>query len=291
VLLAIADPALHFVLGFGQISVLALAAVTLAFAALRRNRRFAAGLAIGALFYKPQLGIVAAILFPLAGEWEIVLGAIVSIALQLSAAALFWGPHVLVDYGQSLILLLPRVPLEFEAFAAHQHSWRAFFDVLRLPPSIAFSAYLAASADTIGLTIYCWGTRGPLALRYALFLLATVLVDPHLYTYDLIVLLPALLLVWNWCLEQADIAASREPSKAETRSPMTRRSLNAFEWLLYACYFAPLSGMFADFVRIQLSVLVLAVTGLVLARFLRQTAPAVQARASSRGVAFRTPAV
>jgi hypothetical protein len=161
----------------------------------------------------------------------------------------------MVDYATSLVRLLPQISTEFEAFKPHQHSWRAFFNLLGLPPSIALSAYLAASLVTLAIALRCWRSRGPRAVQFSVFLLATVLVDPHLYTYDLIVLVPALLLLWNWSLDQPSFSA--------------RRPRIAFECLLYACYFAPLFGAFVDVIRLQLSVLVLAFLTIVLAVALR----------------------
>ena len=53
--LLIAAPALHYVAGFLQVSVIGLVCVTLGYFALRANRPFAAGLAFGLLAYKPPL--------------------------------------------------------------------------------------------------------------------------------------------------------------------------------------------------------------------------------------------
>ena len=59
-LLLAASPALTFELSYAQTSVVALVCFTMAFFALRADRPFLAGLAIGTLVYKPQLGLVAA---------------------------------------------------------------------------------------------------------------------------------------------------------------------------------------------------------------------------------------
>ena len=49
-----------------------------------------------------------------------------------------------------------------------------------------------------------WKSSAPLALRFFALTLAAVLVNPHLFIYDLLVLIPALLLVADWILTNVD---------------------------------------------------------------------------------------
>jgi hypothetical protein len=243
-------------LAFVQISALALACVTAAFLALRANRPFLAGLAIGSLAFKPPLGLAAAIVFVAAGEWRIVSGAITAAAGQLAVAAAYWGPSILGMY----VAALGRIPgfaYGMEPYRYHMHSWRAFFDLLRLPPQAALAAYVAAAVCTLAVALAVWRTCAPLALRYSVLLLATVLVDPHLYAYDLVVLVPAYMLLWDWSLAR---------SEPEGERAFARR----FQWLLYACYFSPLFAAAADLWRVQPSVLLMSALGVVV---WRQTNP------------------
>jgi hypothetical protein len=270
VVLLVAAPALHFVLSFEQVSALGLVCVTAAYLALRNDRLFLAGLAIGSLAYKPPLGLAAAAIFVLAGEWRIVVGAVTAAAAQLAIGCLYWGPSILRGYLAAL-LRLRDVALDMEPFRNHMHSWRAFFDLLGLPSRLALAAYVVASVFTLFVALRCWRARGPLALRYSVFLFATVLVDPHLYAYDLVLLIPAFLLLWDWSLAERD----RPISEVFPRLPLgglRRRSFNQlFQWLLYFCYFSPLFSMLATAARLQVSVLALSLLGLVVAAVLRST--------------------
>ena len=90
-ILAIAFPGFFHLIAWGQTSGVALACFTLAFLALRSRRHFLAGLAIGCLMFKPQLGLAAAAVFLFSGEGKIVLGAVLSAFAQL---ALGWGTSV-----------------------------------------------------------------------------------------------------------------------------------------------------------------------------------------------------
>jgi hypothetical protein len=268
--LLVGAPALHFVLAFEQVSAIGLVCVTAAFLALRADRLFLAGVAIGSLAYKPPLGLAAAAIFVFAGEWRIVVGAVTAAAAQLSIGCLYWGPSILRGYVAAL-LRIPDVVSDTEASRNHMHSWRAFFDLLGLPSRVALAAYVVASVLTLVVAFKCWRARGPLALRYSVFLVATVLVDPHLYAYDLVLLTPAFLLLWDWVLAERD----RPISKVFPRlsfGGLSHRSFNRlFQWLLYFCYLSPLFSILATAVRVQLSVLALSLLGLVVAEALFST--------------------
>jgi len=69
-------------------------------------------------------------------------------------------------------------------------------------------------------------------------LLATVLVSPHLTVYDLVILVPGLLLLSDWLLNQRQ----------------TRSTAN-IEILLYLVYILPLVGFLSRWTHLQLSVL------------------------------------
>ncbi len=70
-ILAMAFPGFFHLLAWGQTSGLALLCFTLAYLALRSDRRLLAGLAIGALIFKPQLGLAAAVVFVIARQWKL----------------------------------------------------------------------------------------------------------------------------------------------------------------------------------------------------------------------------
>ena len=285
-LLLTAAPALHYVLGFVQVSALGLVCVTAGFLALRANRPFLAGLALGSLAYKPPLAsgvafvVVCAAFAPemrppampelarvVGGrrrEWRILAGAIVAAAVQIAAGALYWGPSILPAYFAALTRL-PDVTTAMEPNKFHMHSWRAFFDLLGLPGAVAFAAYAGAAAVTAVGALIAWRARGPLALRYAALLIATVLVDPHLYAYDLLLLVPAFLILWDWVLGEPErrvgdlFPANPIVLRASVSSWLIPKSLQPhsfntlFLWLVYLCYLSPLFVTLADVAGIQLS--------------------------------------
>lgn len=234
-MLALGGVGLHFTLSFGQISPIGLACVTALWLALRRGRMFAAGLAVGALAYKPPLGIVAACVFVAAGEWRVVAGAVASIVAQIGAALAYWGPSVFGGY-LSALRKLPAVMDAMEPDKDLMHSWRAMFVHLGLAGSTATALAIVTSGFTIAAIIVLWRRKGPLELRYAALIVATLMVNPHTYAYDLLLLAPALLVAWGW--------TSTGDAHDRTR----------IQWALGFLYVAPIVTIAAPAVPIQWSV-------------------------------------
>jgi hypothetical protein len=78
-------------------------------------------------------------------------------------------------------------------------------------------------------------------LKFSALILAAILINPHLFVYDLVALIPALLLLLDWTL-----------SKAE--SPFSP-ALNLF---LYLALILPLFGPISRWTHLQLSVIAFA---------------------------------
>jgi len=242
-LLAIAFPAFFHLIAWGQTSAAALACFTLMYFLLRDKRDFLAGLVLGCLIFKPQLGLAAAIVFVSIGAWRTVLGAVVSAAAQLSVGVFYYGTeplrqwmYVLRNVGQVLPLLEPKL--------YQTHSLRTFWSMLVPGEVSSLGPYILSAMVVLAFTIACW-TRGSgsLPLRYSSLLLTTVLVAPHLTVYDLVILAPAFILLADWLVGQP-------------RTPSTR-------WLgtlLYLVYMLPLLGPFARWTHVQLSVVAMAAT-------------------------------
>ena len=204
--LALGAPGLHFTLSFAQASVIGLVDLTVLWLALRSDRLFLAGLAIGGLAYKPQLGVVAAIVFLWRREWRVAAGATLSVAIQMLAAAAYFGPSVFVGYLGAL-RQLPRVIGAMEPDPQLAYSMRAVLIGLHASPAGSLVGSLAVSAVAIGLAVALWRPSTPLALRYAGLVFATLLVNPHLYGYDMLLATPAMLVAggWAWSRQRREL--------------------------------------------------------------------------------------
>jgi len=253
--LAVAFPAFFHLIAWGQTSAVALACFTLMFFLLRDRREFLAGLALGCLIFKPQLGLAAAVVFVSLGAWRTVLGAAVSAAAQLSVGMFYYGTGPLRQWFSTLRNVQNMLPL-LEPKLYQTHSLRTFWSMVLPWAGASFILYVVSAALVLSLTIACWkrGSAVPLALRYSVLLLASVLVAPHLTVYDLVILAPAFILLADWLVEQ----------------PVTPSTW----WmgtLLYFIYMLPLLGPFARWTHVQLSVVAMAAAVFLLWRISRDS--------------------
>jgi len=313
-LLAAAFPGFYELITFGQNSSLALACFTGMYFALRARREVLAGVCLGLLAYKPQLGLVPACLFlatclwridvgsdapvhqeprrpgrlvraaertgvpdePGVGStgwsssasispssdnqsarahsrqpWKVVFGAILAIAAQIVLVWLWYGSGPLFNYAR-VITHLGSAARILEPKPYLMHSLRAFWDLLLPWPDVALALYIPTAIAAVVLAIVCWRRPIPLEHRFAIMLLATVLVAPHLTVYDLVILVPAFL----WIAE-AWIAKARTADWLETRAiPAT--AISTIAWLLYLSYLLPFAGPLAQWTHLQLSVIIMA---------------------------------
>jgi len=239
-ILAFAFPAFWHLIAWGQTSALALAFFTVAYFALRAQREFLTGIALGCLIFKPQLAVASGIVFLVSLRWKVIAGALFGAAAQLAAACSYYGIDPLRGWFHTLLNVPALLPL-LEPKVYQTHSLRTFWSMLLPWPSVSLALYLVTAILVSALTIACWRGSFAMSLRYSTLLLASVLLAPHLTVYDLVILAPAFLLLSDWI-----VAHSNEP---------TAPSLKI---LLYLVFILPLIGPLARWTHFQLSVLVMA---------------------------------
>lgn len=237
---ALGFPGFWNLIAWGQSSALALACFTLAYFALRDKREFLAGMALGCLAFKPQLALAAALVFVVTFRRKVIAGGVVSEALQFFAAFAYYGLGPLREWLH-IMFNLPALLYFFEPKPYQTHCLRTFWSMLVPWPAAAFALYVVSALLVAGLTVACWRSGLPLALRYSALLIATVLVAPHLTAYDLVILGPAFILLSGWILSNRGEPASRKLAV-----------------LLYFAFILPLIGPLARWTHVQLSVPVMA---------------------------------
>ena len=241
---ALAFPGFFHLIAWGQTSAVALGCFTLMWFQLRSGRNFLAGIALGCLILKPQLGVAAAVIFISLGSWKIVAGAVVSAAAQLATAVLFYGIAPFRQWMFELTHLGSVLPW-LEPRPYQTYSLRTFWSMLIAWPHIANALWFVSTIAFLGITIALWksGPRVPLAVRYPALLMTTVLVAPHLTVYDLVILAPAFLLLADWMAGQ--------PGQARPRSLGT---------LLYLVYTLPLLAPLVRWTHVQYAVIAMGAT-------------------------------
>ena len=237
-IVAMAFPAFFHLIAWGQTSALALACFTAGFLLLRDKRGFAAGLALGCLIFKPQLGLAAAVVFILTGGWRILAGVALSAATQIAAGIAYYGVEPFLSWLRTLRAVPVLLP-SFEPRPYQTHCLRTFWSMLVPWSRAALGLYVVSAIVVLAWTIVIWKRGESLWLKYSALLLATVLVSPHLTVYDLVILAPAILLLTDWLFSH--------PSAPQGTGT-----------LIYLVCALPLLGPFTRWTHIQLSVIAMA---------------------------------
>jgi alpha-1,2-mannosyltransferase len=234
------NPAFGILLSTGQLGGLALMCWALAAASWRSHRQLLVGLCLGFLCYKPPMLVGVVIVFVVMQNWRAFVGVSLSCAVQFLCTLPLVGLEPWLDYLRSLSSL-PQYYYLTDTIPQHKHSLAGFFQIL--VGSNALSTTLALVGASLVLAPW-WFRRLDKNPWWHLPLLisTTVLVSPHFYVYDLVVLVPALLGAASLIVHH--------------RQSMRRRIILAAG---YALLFAPYSFALARAARIQLSTMALLV--------------------------------
>jgi hypothetical protein len=202
---SLAVPPLWHLVANGQTTTIPIMAFLLSWMALERDRPFLAGVALGLLALKPQFGIVIAALAILTWNWRLVLGGVVSLFVQLALVAMWLGPAVIGTYLSWITWHLPSVQTMIYPRPHLLHSLQGMTRIL--PGSLGTFAWAALSALVIWWTWRLWRTSSSWRAKMGTLVLASVLVNPHVYAYDLCVLVLPVLWIGGWL--EARAAQSR----------------------------------------------------------------------------------
>ena len=230
-------PLFHFFVR-GQVSAAVLLCFTLACLAFLARRDWLTGVALGFLVFKPQFLVAILLVLLLAQAWRVFTGLAVSAGAQLAFALTYFGPAVMRPYIRTLLhsAAQPR-SAELILSPIQMHSLRTFWWLLIPWPRGVWALYILSSLAVVGMAAALWKSSSPRALRFSALILAAVLANPHIYIYDLLALVPALLLIADWALNHA-----QHPSTP------------AIGLLLYLAFVLPLLGPLSRWTQLQLSV-------------------------------------
>ena len=192
---AVAFPPFWYLVLHGQTTIVPLAAFCLGWLALEHRRPFWAGMALGLLLLKPQFALVLAVLTLMCGEWKMMAGAAGSIILQVTATAALLGTSVWHDYA-AVVTRFPELRDLLAPKPEQMHSISAMTD--RLPGESGPIVWAVLSALVIFRTIQVWRSSAPISVRMGVLVLASVLVNPHVFVYDATVLAPVLVWFAGW---------------------------------------------------------------------------------------------
>lgn len=183
---ALAYPAVFWTLGLGQNAFLSAALFALGTRWLE-ERPGRAGLALGALIYKPHLGLLIPLALLAGRHWRAFGGAALAAAGLVALSWLLFGTGTWLAYlheflGAHDTFENGRIELAgmITVFAAAR--------LLGVPTAFAYAAQAVAGLAAAGAVAWLFWRRAPLPLRAAGLLAATMLALPVLLLYDLMLL-------------------------------------------------------------------------------------------------------
>jgi len=238
-LLAAASPSFLTLFRYAQLSALSLLLLSLALVALRRDRRILAGLALGTMVFKPQLGVVPGVVLLVAGEWRIAAGAAIAAAAQLGLAWAVSGSGVMAEY-LAVLWSLVRDPSLVQIYPTEVHSIRGFLTLLIPSPRVVSAVSVIALIAIVAVGVRVWRSKCGVDLRWGTLILLTILASPHLLTYDLVLLTIPLLTFGEWAVTH--------------RSDRQHRAISL---ALLLAYLAPFSSNLSRLWPLQISVVVI----------------------------------
>ena len=171
----------------GQNSFIALAILVGAFRALD-SRPVLAGILLGLLTVKPQLGLLFPLALLISGRWKVFVSAALTTAFLVAATALICGPEIWATYYnyatsvQELILRAPKTATLGLMPTAYMNA-----RILGLSPEAAYGVQALFALAAVAATVWTfWKPRDPL-LSYAVLIVAGLCATPYLMSYDLVI--------------------------------------------------------------------------------------------------------
>lgn len=154
---------------------------------LLETRPALAGVLIGLLAIKPQFAVLAPLLIILAGRPRAFVAAALTATAMAAVATAAFG----LEAWPKFLTAAGAAGRALEAGALPLHKDPSVFAALRLfglPAGLALGVHAALAAPAIVLTAIAWRRPGSAELKAGLAVIATLIVLPYLFDYDLLAL-------------------------------------------------------------------------------------------------------
>lgn len=166
-------------------------------ALLLKERPFAAGLALGLLVYKPQLGVLVPLALICGRQWT-------ALGAATTSAVLFTGISTAVIGWEAWEAFVANLPVVRHVLEAGMLPWAKIpslfitLRVLGVAQPAAYALHIVLAVAAVAIVAYVWWRQAPPRLGMAVLVVGATLVPPYLFDYDLAVLaVPLALLAWD----------------------------------------------------------------------------------------------
>jgi hypothetical protein len=189
-------------IAYGQISGLLLLLFVSTFVLLRRRQDFAAGFIWGILLFKPQLALVVAVVLVVKWRWRALLGGGLTVFGWLATGFVIgWQPILEYLHLSSALMELLRAE-GYKSWGLHSLYGFSILLLNAISPLATTAITYLLMATGLGIMTWIWYRTPwlPGSRRWDMTMAATfavsLLISPHLFTYDLMLLLLPFAIVW-----------------------------------------------------------------------------------------------
>ena len=152
---------------------------------LRQSRPVLAGIALGMLTIKPQLGFLLPILLIFERRWTVMLSATATASIMIGLAALIWGPQAWVGYFTVNLPYQGDVMLHLTGIFTHMMpSVYGSLRALSVAPDTALLAHLPVALLSFIAYLICLRRTDGLQARATATVFATFMISPYSLIYD-----------------------------------------------------------------------------------------------------------
>jgi hypothetical protein len=151
-------------------------------------RPLLAGILLGLLTVKPQLGLLFPLMLLITGRFTMFAAAAATTLALVVATALFFGPEIWIRY------FTQAVPLQEQVIADPTRAVMGMMPtaymnvrILGLPAGVAYVVQAAVAALAVALVVWTFRRRRDPLLSYSVLIVASLVVTPYLMSYDLVV--------------------------------------------------------------------------------------------------------
>ncbi|MDB5595856.1 MAG: hypothetical protein JWM36_2817 [Hyphomicrobiales bacterium] len=196
-IVAVGSPMLFQNINYGQNAALSAALVGFSVTPYVRGLQPSAW-ALGLLSYKPNLGLPLPFVLGASGFWKSMLGAAGVIGAQVLLTCWVFGFETWTAFFHSIKQSQEILLQTMDAGMARYASAFGAARVLGLPVSSAYGLQIASTVLSISLCATVWLGTGDRRLKAALLIAALPLCTPYLLQYELLILLPAAVLLYSY---------------------------------------------------------------------------------------------
>ncbi len=205
--LLLAFPATFICLLHGQNSLLSAALIAGALLTLDK-RPILAGILIGLLAFKPQLGLLFPLALAVTGRWRTFAAAGITVAAFAGLATAVLGTDLWAVFLANTSVV--RTVMETGALPwAKMPSAFIFAAKLGVSLPVAYAVQIVVAAGAAIVTVVVWHRYGPTPLAGATLVTATLLLSPYTFDYELAILAIPLAIIARDLIEHGSKRAER----------------------------------------------------------------------------------